>query len=988
MAYRQGDTAHGFDVERVENIPELEGTAVIMRHRASGARLMLIETDDVNKAFSIAFKTPPADDTGVFHILEHSVLNGSERFRVKEPFVNLIKNSMQTFLNAMTFADKTMFPVASTNERDLMNLADVYMDAVLHPAVYERPETFQQEGWHVELAEGEGPEGGDGLMYNGVVYNEMKGALAEPDEIVADALAAALFPDTAYRFESGGTPAAIPDLTYEAFLDTHARHYRLDNAYIVLYGDLDADAFLGFLDERYLRPDADLRRDAGSPNPLELQPPVKSFGNVVEMRTAPENAGMALGYVAGTVRDRLKIYAVDILLDAVASTNEAPLKRALLDAKVADDIQVYFNDDVLQPYVVVQAKGLADGAGERLRPALEAEVERLASGGLDRKLVEAELEHSEFVLRERNFGIADGVAEAVAAMEGWLYGDDLATAYVRYEDAYGELRSLIGEGYFEQLLREVFLENGHVADVRLVPVEKEAPSASDLRLAERAASMGGAERAEVERVTERLREVQSRPDSPEDLEALPHLGIADLGEAPREVRPSLEETPWGPVLRHHVPTCGITYATRYYDISGLAFEDLPYAALACLLVGSLDTAWHTAAELSLLAKSKIGNLALATKTLESKDSADQCWPKIAVEGSALAANTSHLAKMANEICLSTRFDDAERIRDIVTQKKLAMELEFANSGHKHAAARAQSKISRAAAIRQNFGGIGFYRFLCDLLDGFDEKAGALADKLSALCSAIFGGADCVVSFTGSDEDLEQYLRVFEHSRARLLRDAPLAEPAPMPGLEVALVDPAPEAFAVPTDVSFSAVALDQHAFREFPHHGSWLLASRMITYDFLWNEVRVKGGAYGVSFTMPRTSLARFASFRDPRLDDTYRRFEQAGDWLEAADPSELEWEGYVVSTVAGMDAPLKARDLIARQDTQFLSGIDPDLRAATRAQVVSARPEDVRALAPLVRAVARDGRRVVFGSREAIEASSLRWTVDTPAGRAPDDPA
>ena len=371
--------SHGFTAVKSEPVNEVEGTVHLMHHTASGARLMFIENDDANKAFSITFKTPAADDTGVFHILEHSVLCGSEKFPVKEPFVNLLKTSMQTFLNAMTFPDKTMYPVASTNEQDLVNLMDVYLDAVFHPDIYRRPVIFQQEGWHREL-EGEGEDAR--LVVNGVVYNEMKGALSEPDSVLYDGLSAALFPDTTYRFESGGTPAAIPTLTYEGFLENHRRHYRPDNAYIILYGNLDADRFLGFLDERYLAPLAAKECGPLDINPLGLQAPVAPAPVVVPMATAPENACAAVGFVIGRAAERERIVAADILMDAIMGANESPLKRALLDAGIADDAIGYVADSVAQPFAVVSLRGARPGAAEKLRAIVEAEA-ALGDAGAD-----------------------------------------------------------------------------------------------------------------------------------------------------------------------------------------------------------------------------------------------------------------------------------------------------------------------------------------------------------------------------------------------------------------------------------------------------------------------------------------------------------------------------------------------------------------------------------------------------------------------------
>lgn len=426
---------HGFTVRTREELPEIDGTAYVLDHDKSGAQLLYLRNDDNNKAFSIAFKTPPADDTGVFHILEHSVLCGSDKFPVKEPFVDLLKSSMQTFLNAMTFPDKTMYPVASTNDQDLLNLADVYLDAVLHPAIYRKRAIFEQEGWHYELGGDTEAEAGDSvagdavaatetadgsarLVLNGVVYNEMKGALSDPNSVLYDELQAALFPDTAYRFESGGTPRAIPDLTYEQFLEEHRRHYRLDNSYLTLYGDLDLDGMLAFLDERYLSPVADEQAAATGigaegaplgPHELREQAPVRALGVKRNMATAPENACAGLGYVIGNACERTRMTAVDILIDAIAGSNEAPLKRALLDAGLAADATAFFADSLLQPFAVIQLRGLEEGGAERFRPVVEKTLRKLADGGLDRALVEASLSRAEFVMREREYGMPDGV---------------------------------------------------------------------------------------------------------------------------------------------------------------------------------------------------------------------------------------------------------------------------------------------------------------------------------------------------------------------------------------------------------------------------------------------------------------------------------------------------------------------------------------------------------------------------------------------------
>ncbi|WP_165173450.1 insulinase family protein, partial [Adlercreutzia sp. ZJ242] len=740
---------HGFAVTSTDELPEIEGTAYVMRHAASGAQLLYLRNDDANKAFSISFKTPAADDTGVFHILEHSVLCGSRKFPVKEPFVNLLKSSMQTFLNAMTFPDKTMYPVASTNERDLMNLMDVYLDAVFYPAIYEKRAIFEQEGWHLEAADGE-------LSYNGVVYNEMKGALSDPDSVLYDALSAELFPDTTYRFESGGTPRAIPELTYEAFLDSHRRHYRPDNSYLMLYGDLDLEAFLAFIDEEYLAPLASEERGALRVNPLGEQAPVVSTGVRKLMPTAPENAGVALGYVAGRASDRERLIAVDILLDAVMGSNEAPLKRALLDAGIAADAVAYLADAVLQPFAVIQLKGARPEAAARFRACVEERARELADGALDHALIEAALSHAEFAMRERNFGYADGVVLAMSSMAGWLYDDSLATAYLSYESAFASLRAKIEEGYFEQLLRELVLENAHFAEVELVPCERDEEADARERLARIAAGFGPDDFAAVERAVAALRAAQEAPDAPEDVAKLPQLSVADIGEASAEGAFCLEEGASGACLRHDVHTHGIAYAYRYFDLGCLAFEELPYATVLALVLGRLGTREHTAAEIDMMAQSKLGNLSFFAEVHEDARDRSAFLPKFVASSSALAENVEHMALITDEVLHETDFSDHEKIRDILTQKRVGMEQGFATAGHSVAMARVASYYLPAALVREQLGGVDFYLFLRDLLDRFDERADALERKLRELAGRLTAGEGCLLSFTGTDEDLRRY----------------------------------------------------------------------------------------------------------------------------------------------------------------------------------------------------------------------------------------
>lgn len=963
-----GDIArrHGFTLEAASELGEIDGQAYVMRHAVSGARLLYLKNDDSNKAFSIAFKTPASDDTGVFHILEHSVLCGSRKFPVKEPFVNLLKSSMQTFLNAMTFPDKTMYPVASTNEQDLENLMDVYLDAVFHPAIYEKRAIFEQEGWHLELA---GEEGGAPreLTCNGVVFNEMKGALADPDSVLYNAVSEALFPDTTYRFESGGVPDSIPDLTYEAFLDTHRRHYRPDNSYIVLYGDLDIDRFLGFIDERYLTPvAAELAgEERGAVNPLDVQEPVVARGVVREMSTTPDNACCGLGFVLGTASQRERMIAVDILLDAVMGSNEAPLKRALLDAGIASDAFAYLADAVAQPFALIGLKGVKPGCAPRLLEIVRAQARRLADGGLDRALVDAALSHAEFVMRERNFGTADGVVMAMSSLAGWLYDEDAAVSYLRYEDAFARLRIALDEGYFEKLIAEVFLDNDHFAEVEVRPTEGREEGPLARRLAARAASLDDEQAERIERAVAALRAQQEAPDAPEDVAKLPRLRTSDIGPAP-ELREAVREKVALPdgssalCLRHDVPAHGIVYTYRYYDLSCLDFEDLPYVTVLALVLGKLSTAKRSAADLDTAVQAKLGNLSFFAEVHENGDDRERVMPKFVVSASALAENVAFAATLADEVLLTTDFSDHAKVYDVLMQKRIAFEQNCVNAGHGAALSRVASYYLPAAVVRQKLSGMDFYAFLRDLTDDFARRADALEGKLRDVARTVFTSAACVLSFTGSDEDLACYLAALD----------PRALPEKTAAQGVLRV-PEPvnrrEAFAVSSDVSFTAVGYDRRLLGA-EHAGSLLLLSRILSFDYLWNEIRVKGGAYGAGFQVTRAGSMRFYTYRDPRIDESIGRMAAAGRWIESFAPDEAEMEGFVVSAVAGLDAPLKARDLVRRQDGMYFGEYASEQRAKLRAQVVEAQAQDIRALGPLVERVVDSGCVCVVGGRKLID--------------------
>lgn len=996
-----GSTVFGFTVTSKKTLAELDADAYVLHHRASGARLLYLACEDENKAFSIAFKTPPTDDTGVFHILEHSVLCGSTKFPVKEPFVDLIKSSMQTFLNAMTYPDKTVYPVASTNEQDLLNLMDVYMDAVLNPAIYTKRAIFEQEGWHYELDVPEGaPLAAGTLRYNGVVFNEMKGALSDPMSVLDDAVNRALFPDTAYACESGGDPRAIPQLTYEQFLDTHARHYNLANSYIVLYGDMEVERELAFLDERYLGHGPRLRDEAeraralqaarddeadatfgshstdgaattGEPNPLVRQNPLVCDYERVEMATTPDNALVGMAYVIGDAADRKRLVAADVLIDALMGTNEAPVKKAILAAGLGGNVVSYTSGDLLQPHTLIILQNAKPEVAREFRRVIEDECLRLVKEGIPRERLAAILANEEFDLRQRDYGYADGVALACDALGTWLYddADEAATRGIEYGPIYEELNRELDGTYFEDLLRELVLESEHRALVELVPVADDA-AASHEEEAELAAAKAAMDDAELQRIVEdvaALRERQEAEDAPEARATLPRLHVSDIGPARPEPQLVIDKQTPIPCLRHDLPTHQLAYALTYFDLSHLSFAELPYVTVLARLMNQLATERMTAGELDSYVCANLGFLSFTTEVATQPN-----WklanPRLLVSAGALSEKMDALARIPREVWSETVFEDTERMCDVLTQTRIGMEQSFLMNGHSAALARAMSYGSPAAVLTQQLSGVDFYLFLRDLLDNFDDRKEGLCETLRELQARIFTSTGTVASFTGSDED---YLRYW--SAAGDLGLSPRT--AATKELYVPWPEDKREAFIIPSDVTYLARACDPRTL-EIETDGTWSVASNALSYDYLWNEIRVKGGAYGCGFRSPSPRHASFYTYRDPAIDPSLARIEAAGDWLASFDPDADTFEGFIVSCVSGMDAPLKPYALTKRRNAEYFCKTPSGKRAERRQQMLESTPDALRALAADISRIAREAPACVFAGREAIEASEVDWNV------------
>lgn len=958
---KQGERIHGFVVRETRRLPELEACMVRMEHEKSGARLIWLDREEENKTFVIAFRTLPEDSTGVFHILEHSVLCGSERYPVKEPFVEMMKSSLQTFINAFTFPDKTAYPVCSRNDKDFANLVRVYMDAVLHPAIYHKPEIFWQEGWHYELKEGQ-----TSPTYKGVVFNEMKGAYGDKDTRMMYELNRNLFPDNAYRFESGGHPAHVPDLTYEQFIKDHQRFYDPSNSYIYLDGRMDIDAVLSILDGEYLY--AYTRRD-DQPQ-FTAQKPVS--GGLVRSRyeispeePAENRAQLAWGCVYGKYDSIEETIAVQAIGDALCGSSEAPLKRRLLSAGLAQDVSLFPMDGIYQPYAWLGVTNMDGDRVDEVEAAIRDELSRLVREGLDHEQIAATLANLEFKRRERDFGrMPQGLGLGVEyVLSTWLYGGDPA-AQLEVGTLFERLNKKLEEGWFEALLERVFLKNDHFCRVLLSPSatlgeEERAVEAARLQAAK--SSWSPEEEAAIRAQQARLDAWQSAEDMPEALAKLPMLRLEDIPAKPEAL--PLEEGKIGdvPLLRHDIAAGGISYVNLYFDANDLTPEQLSHVYLLCEMLGELDTRSHTSAQLQKLQRSRMGSMYFDVEAYGGINAPEVCRTFLNMNFSAVEAKLADASALAAEVLTETQFDDHRRIRELLRQCITRGEDAVSNAGQTYAMRRVNAGLSAAGAVAEYAKGISYCQWLKDTEKNFEERAEELAAALKAVSEKLFTTGRLTVSVTGG---VEASCAALERE---LLAKLPRTERKEIP----CAVRPwgiRKEGVVIPADVSYSALGGNLLA-QGMAYSGKLLVASKTAHLAYLWNAVRVQGGAYGVGLLPNGTGTASFWSFRDPSAVRTLDCYRQTADFLRQFVSSGASLTGLIIGTIADFDPLLTPRRKGKTADALYWSGETFEGRCKRREEILSAQPADLEALAGPVEKLADTGGICVIGSRKLVEA-------------------
>ncbi len=980
---------NGYRVIVKQELKELDAQGYLLEHEKTKARVVAIETEDDNKVFSIGFRTPPKDSTGVAHIVEHTVLCGSKEFPVKDPFIELAKGSLNTFLNAMTYPDKTVYPVASCNDTDFQNLMHVYLDAVFYPNIYQEKKIFMQEGWHYELSDVDGP-----LTYNGVVFNEMKGVFSSPEQLLERRIQQSLFPDTAYGFESGGDPVYIPDLTYEEYLDFHSRYYHPSNSYLYLYGDMDMAEKLSWIDKHYLsrfeylEVDSEIRKQKSFEKPVD----VREYYSLAEGESTENKTYFSYNAVAGTSLDRELYLAFQVLNYVLVQGVGAPVKQALLDAGIGSEIISFFEESIAQPVYSIIAKNVSPGQKEQFVEIIRKELTNLADNGINRDSLNAGLNFLEFRYREADFGsYPKGLMYGLQIFDSWLYDADKPFIHIRANDTFQKLRQEMDHGYFEDLIRTYLLDNPHRSIVAVEPkigLTAEMDAREEKRLKAYLDTLSPEQREVLVRQTRELEAYQEEPSPKEDLEKIPLLAREDIGKKAMGFSNIEREIGGCPVFHHEYFTNGIHYIKIYFDIKPLLADYAPYISLLSYILGYVDTDLHDKLSFSNEVLQNAGDIAFEPVLYQSRVERKQYRAYFAFSTKAFTDKTQKVFELLYEALACSHLDDEKRLREIIGEQMSALMMRLISAGHSTAVSRAQAYGSESSRYDEELSGISFYRFLKEIYENFDAQKENLIQVLRELMGKIFGSGPVAASITCQKSDYAS----FEKSFAGLvpkLRElsasgcATALSPVPESGV---MTEPGCRCEEIQENEGFKTAGQVQYVARVgnfmdagVLYRGVYKVVKTILSYDYLWNEVRVKGGAYGVMCGFPNTGEGYFVSYRDPKLAETDGVYRGVPDYLRNFRADERDMTKYIIGTISSVDTPLTPRVKGARSMAAYFTGVTEEDVQRERDQILAATEDDIRSSADMVDAVLAAGRICVLGNEDKVkENSSLFEVIDT----------
>ncbi len=963
------DVLTAYEVLQSKRIEEVNADAYLLSHKKSGANIVLLATEDNNKVFNIAFRTPAPDNTGVAHIMEHSTLCGSKHFPLKDPFVELVKGSLNTFLNAMTYPDKTMYPVASCNDQDFQNLMHVYMDAVFYPNIYDKWQIFCQEGWTYAMEDVDAP-----LTINGVVYNEMKGAFSSADDVLEREIFAALFPDTTYANESGGDPDYIPDLTYEQFLDFHRTYYHPANSYIYLYGDMDMVEKLNWLDKTYLSHFERIAVDSE----IAWQEPFNAISektiaySIGQNESEKDNTYLSYNVAVGDYKDANQYIAFQVLEHALLNMPGAPLKQALLDAGIGKDIYGEYHYGVKQPYFSIVAKKANPEQKKEFEAIIEKTLAKLVIEGFDKRTLQAGLNTIEFRTREADFGdFPKGLLFCLQVFHSWLYDEKQPFLHLETNPVFEYLKEQIDAGYFEALLSESFLNNQHKSVVIAVPragltTKKDQELEEKLRL--KKAAMTKEELEEIVRRTKALKAYQEAPEDEAAISCIPLLALSDIKETPEPFHITEKQVAGVPVVHHNFFTNDIGYLRLAFIIRDLPTELFPYLGIYTGLCGMLDTENYSYQQLDNEINIYTGGMSVNNAVYRNNCNPKEWKLTMEISAKATYENIAYAFALAKEMICNTKYDNKRRLMEIISEGRSRMQSQMTNRGNTTASMRAISYYSEIAAMNERIKGIDFYLFLVDLEEHFEERYGELVEKLHQVERYVFRPENLLISYGATEEGyqlMEPHISAF--------KEAMHTEPVAACGIHCP-VHENKEAFQTSSQVQYVAQAGN---YREagYEYNGSMRVVRLIMSYDYLWNEIRVKGGAYGCGNQYARSGDCYFTSYRDPHLSRTLEVYANVPKYLRNFQADDRDMVKYIIGTISEMDTPLTASSRASRSYSAYMCHITQELLKKERYQVLHTTVKDVQALAPMLEEVLAQQHICVIGNENKIAKEAELFT-------------
>ena len=950
-----------FELVSEKEIPELNTRGYLYRHR-TGARVLSLVTDDENKVFGINFRTPPEDSTGVAHIMEHAVLCGSRKYPVKEPFVELLKGSLKTFLNAFTYPDRTCYPVASQNTQDFYNLVDVYLDAVLYPRL--TPQVLQQEGWHHELENPEAP-----LTYRGVVYNEMKGANSSPDRIMAEAVQQSLFPDNTYGVDSGGHPRHIPDLTWEQFQDFHRKYYHPANAWIYFYGDDDPGQRLDLLDE-YLGDFEPLDVESGIGPQARFESPRRvdetyAVSDEAALEEEPKSM-VAVNWLLEEGIDNTTGLALQILEYILIGNAAAPLRKSLIESGLGEDLTgTGMESELAQFSFSAGLKGVAQGSEAAVEKLVVDRLTALAEEGIDPLTVGAALNTTEFRLRENNTGsYPRGLVLMLRALTSWLYDGD-PFERLSFEATLSQVKEAAAEpGYFEGLIRRHLLDNSHRTTLFLTPDKTQSAREEAEELARLEAARQSMSADDLEGVMAAAAELvarQERPDSPQELATLPSLDLADLDRDIRRIPIDRGEVAGAPFWHHDLFTNGIVYADLGFDLRGVSLDLVPYLPLFGRALLEMGLEGEDFVSLAQRIGSRTGGVWAHTMVTAQRHGPDAV-ARFFVRGKAMVDQVGDLLEIVRDVLLTLELDNRERFLQMVLEERAAEEAHIVPGGHSVVSLRLRSQFDEAAWLTEQMQGVSYLFFLRQLVERIDTDWGGVLKKLEALRGAVVNrdALLCNATFPQSER------AGFEDQLTGLIEALP-ADGTGEAGWTRETRE-GDEGLVIPAQVNYVGKAANLYDLG-YQLDGSVGVVTRFLRNTWLWDRVRVQGGAYGAFCSFDHfTGVLSFVSYRDPNLLETLDIYGGAAGFLRELDLSSDELAKAIIGTIGDLDSyqlpDAKGYTSMVRE----LTGVDDAFRQEMRDAVLGTSADDFRAFAEMLEQVGDQGRVVVLGSREALD--------------------